>query len=317
VTTSSPVPDDGVVVAQHAESVGRAAAVGVDVVDVRGDPVRAQRVRVVREVGRAGGVGVRRRRAGVVLGGEHERAPARVRHDPVGERRALLAAAGEPDLDAVTRVGAAHLAAHDAVIRRAADAVALAARPLRRRRAAHPAVVDAVAHADAPEAPLREDADLLRVAVGHREPEVEHRQGRLLGIELGLVEVERLGLDAHRGLGLDRLGRRAGEREMEGNRLLELGLDERLVIGEDEAGPRRALAELRRVGDGAGRDVGVVGRLAVGDVELVAGDARIEPRDRGVGVGARQRDVDRVVGVGSADLPALRIEDPLPVGVQV
>ena len=48
------VPDDRVVVAEHAEVVGRRAAVGVDVVDVEGDAVRAQRVRVVREVLRRG-----------------------------------------------------------------------------------------------------------------------------------------------------------------------------------------------------------------------------------------------------------------------
>ena len=37
------VPDDGVVVAEHAERVGCRAGVGVDVIDVERDPVRRQR----------------------------------------------------------------------------------------------------------------------------------------------------------------------------------------------------------------------------------------------------------------------------------
>ena len=105
---------------------------------------------------------------------------------------------------------------------------------------------------------------------------------------------------------------------MERQGLLELGLDQRLVVGEDEAGARDPLAELGRVGDRADARVRVVGRLAVGDVERVGRLAGVEARDRRPGaVEAAERDVDRVVGVERADLPALRVQQPLAERVQV
>ena len=103
-----------------------------------------------------------------------------------------------------------------------------------------------------------------------------------------------------------------------GERLLELRLDQRLVVGEHEAGarrrPRRARACRRSV---PAVRVGVVGRLAVGDVQRVGRLARVEARDRRVGVGAAERHVDRVVGVERPDLPALRVQQPLAERVQV
>ena len=107
------------------------------------------------------------------------------------------------------------------------------------------------------------------------------------------------------------------EPEVEGEHPLELGLDQRLVVGEHEPGARRALAQLRRVCHGARVRVGVVGRLAVGDVQRVGRLAGIEAGDRGVRIGTAERRVDGVVGVQRAGLPALRIQQPLAVGVQV
>ena len=72
------VPEDGVVVAEHAEVVGRRAAVAVDVVDVERDAVGVKRVGVEVEVLRRGDARLRRRRAGVVLGREDQHAPAGV-----------------------------------------------------------------------------------------------------------------------------------------------------------------------------------------------------------------------------------------------
>ena len=106
------VPDDRVVVVEHAQQIGRGVAHAVDVVDVVGDAVGVERVGVVAEVVRA--VGILRRVAGqVVLGGQHEHLVARLALRLVGEvRRVLRAVCGlEPDLHLVTRLGALHLAA--------------------------------------------------------------------------------------------------------------------------------------------------------------------------------------------------------------
>ena len=111
--------------------------------------------------------------------------------------------------------------------------------------------------------------------------------------------------------------RRLGEAEVEGERLLELRLDQPLVVGEHESRTRGSLAELRREGDRPRVDVGVVGRLAVGDVERVRRLPRVEARDRGVGIGASGGDVERIVGVERPDLPTLRIQKPFTERVQV
>ena len=98
------VPQDGVVVIEHAEVVRRRAVPRVDVVDVRRDAVGRQRVEVVLQVARPRRHRrLHRRGPGVVLRGHDEHAPAGLRDGLVGERLALLAAALEPDLDRVAR----------------------------------------------------------------------------------------------------------------------------------------------------------------------------------------------------------------------
>jgi hypothetical protein len=104
---------------------------------------------------------------------------------------------------------------------------------------------------------------------------------------------------------------------MECERLLELGLDQPLVVGEHEAGAGHALAQFGRVRDRPGLLVGVVGRLTVGHVQRVGGLSGVEAGDGGVGVGAARRHVDGVVGVKAAGLPALGVQEPLAVGVDV
>ena len=117
------VPDDRVVVAEHAERVRRGAALRVDVPDVGADPVRGERGLVVVEVERPGGarVGGERRVARVVLRREDQHARAGVRPLGVGERLGLdvvvvpaalalvvtVELALEPDLHAVAGPGAA------------------------------------------------------------------------------------------------------------------------------------------------------------------------------------------------------------------
>jgi hypothetical protein len=67
---------------------------------------------------------------------------------------------------------------------------------------------------------------------------------------------------------------------VEGQGLHELGLDQCLVVGEDEAGARNPLAQFGRERDRSGVGVGEVRGLAVGDVERVGrlpGDIKAEP----------------------------------------
>ena len=92
--------------------------------------------------------------------------------------------------------------------------------------------------------------------------------------------------------------------------------------GNTKPAPGVPLAELGRVGDRARAGVGVVGRLAVGDVERVGRLARVEARDRRLRPPVprhrcRRGHVDRVVRVERADLPALRVQQPLAERVQV
>ena len=100
-------------------------------------------------------------------------------------------------------------------------------------------------------------------------------------------------------------------------RLLELGLHERLVVREDEPAARAAFVQLGRVGDRSPPAVREVGHLAVRHVEDVGREPGHEAGDRGVVLVARERVEDRVVAGRRADLPALRVEEPRPEGVVV
>ncbi len=261
---------------------------------------------------RAGGL--HRRRAGVVLGRHHEHAVPRLGDRLVGERLALLAVRLEPDLHRVARPRAGHDALHDPVVDRC-GLVALTAPPLRGARAPLAAAVDLVLDRHAAELALGQHADGLRVAVGVLEREVRARDALL--VRVVAADVERLGLDAQRGLRVVRVlcgvRDRLGERQVP----LELGLDERLVVGEHEpaaraplgqlGGPRQRLADVVRV---------VVG-LAVGHVQHVGAEPRVVAGDGRLVEVARQRVVDRVVRRRGADLPALRVQQPLAGGVVV
>ncbi len=146
------VPDDRLVVAEHAQPVGRRRVVRVDVVDVVADVRLVERAGVVREVLRPARVLVRRR-AGVVLVGHDQHRVAALLHGPVVERRRVGGAvlAGEPDADAVTRLGAGDDAADAVVVDARVLAVALAALPLGGRHGPHRAVVDAELQRDGAE----------------------------------------------------------------------------------------------------------------------------------------------------------------------
>ena len=109
------VPDDGVVVAQHAEVVRREVAALVDVVDVVRDAVGVERVGVVGQVARPGRVGIGRVAGRVVLGRQDQHLVAGLRARLVGEVRGGLAGAFEPDLDLVARVGPGDRAAEAVV----------------------------------------------------------------------------------------------------------------------------------------------------------------------------------------------------------
>jgi hypothetical protein len=63
--------------------------------------------------------------------------------------------------------------------------------------------------------------------------------------------------------------------------------------------------------------MGIVGRLAVGDVQDVGAETGVEVPDRRAVEVARQGEVDRVVRGRRRDLPALRVQQPLPVRVPV
>src|SRR5258705_5505272 len=197
----------------------------------------------------------------------------------VRERVAPRAAALEPDLDAVAGLGTGDLSTHHAVVVRVSDAVAFAAGPFRRGCALHGTAVYLVLHRDGPEAALREDAYLLWIPVRDRELEIEHRQRAVFWVDICLVKVERLDCHPDRRDRVGRMRRRLGEREVEAEGLNELGLDEGFIVGEDEAATGRALAELRGEGNRAVVLVGVVGRFAIGDVQLVRADARVKAGD--------------------------------------
>ena len=118
--------------------------------------------------------------------------------------------------------------------------------------------------------------------------------------------------------GVGGVGGRPGQPQVERQRLLELGLDQLFVVGEHKSRARDPLAQLRRVGDRARAGLGVVGRLAVGDIQRVGRLPRVEARNRRLGaVGAAERHIDRIVGVQRADLPALWVQQPLAEGVEV
>jgi hypothetical protein len=185
-------------VAEHAEVVGRAPAVGVDVVDVEGDSVGVQRVGVIAEVLGRRDPGLNRRRAGVVLGGQDQHLASTVRDLAIGERVADLPAALEPDFDVAPGRRAADRAADHVVVRAVALPVALAAGPLRGGGRLHGATVELVLEGDRPEAALGQYPDLLRVAVGLCEPEVEQRLVAVLRVDVVLVQVERRDGDPNR-----------------------------------------------------------------------------------------------------------------------
>jgi hypothetical protein len=109
-----------------------------------------------------------------------------------------------------------------------------------------------------------------------------------------------------------RVGRGPREVEREREIPLELGLDERLVVGEDEAAALTALGELRRPAEGAGLGVGVVVGRAVRRVQ-VGPDAGVELGDGRLCVGPGVGDEERVVEGRRLDLPAVRVQQELAV----
>ena len=141
--------------------------------------------------------------------------------------------------------------------------------------------------------------------------------GRPVLVGVVALEVERLGLDAERGLRVVRVRRGVRDRLGERQVALELLLDQRLVVREHEPARRAARAQLRGPGQRAAPLVHEVVGLAVGDVEDVRAQARVEALDRRLVEVARQREVDRVVGRRRAGLPALRVQQPAAVGVVV
>jgi hypothetical protein len=102
VDVVAPVPDDRVVVAQHAEVVGRPPPPGVDVIHVVVDPVRGEGVLVERQVVGGLGAGVDGGCSGAVLGGEDQDVGVvGVLHHIEGDALGGLAAAAEPVPDGV------------------------------------------------------------------------------------------------------------------------------------------------------------------------------------------------------------------------
>ena len=79
-----------------------------------------------------------------------------------------------------------------------AGSVGTTAIPLTRGHLLNRAVADLEVQRDGAEAALRQHPDLLRVAVGDRELEVEQRLLPVLRIDVVLVQIERLDIDADR-----------------------------------------------------------------------------------------------------------------------
>ena len=183
------VPDDGVVVRQHAQGVGCRPLPRVDVVDVVAGAVGVERVLVEAQVVRP--AVLHRRGARVVLGRHDQHVVVGFLDGLVGERLARLTAAFEPDLDAVARFGSRDESAHGPVVHAGLAAVALAAGPLLGRHGDRGVAVDGVPQRHVAQAALGDDAHLLRVAVGVVEGEVHQGQPVLVGVVA--LQVEGLG----------------------------------------------------------------------------------------------------------------------------
>ena len=310
---------------ENPEVVRGPAAGGVEVVDVAGVAGRLERGGVLVGVPRASDA-LHRADTGRVLGRKDEHVAADVVVHVVGERRSshrrvLSAAIGvrrrEPHLDLVAwlrRDGPTELA----VVVVVGVAVALATVPfLDRRRGVGPAV-DRVVERQVDQRLLGRHGDLLAGPVRDRE-RVRH-------------EVRGVGpRDRRRHDGVVGVAGRLGDRQHERDVLLELGLDELLVVREDEAA-RAVLGDPLVVGHRVGRGlagrhlrreaqgpvlhlrmgVGVaVGRVELGrDVGVIAGYCRVVVRaDHGF--------VDHVVRRRRVDLPADPVEQELRRGVVV
>ena len=204
--------------------------------------------------------------------------------------------AGEPDPDAVARLGAGDDAADAVVVDARVLAVALAALPLGGRHGPDRAVVDAELQRDGAEGALDRGLDGLRVAPRLREA----------------VDAEVRRRVAHVRHGVRRVGGRLREVEREQQVPAELELDLLLVVLELEPADA-GVARLRALGGVAEdlvRAVRVVERVAVGDVQL-GRQVGVEPvardlpllvvgvpdlvGDRGVDVVTGERREDRIV----------------------
>ena len=154
----------------------------------------------------------------------------------------------------------------------------------------------------------------LRISVRDREAEIAQRVVGLLGIDRRQVEIEGLRRVAEVRDRLRRVRRGLGEVDRERQVLQELRLDERFVVGEDEATAFAALVELGRPAERVRHRMRVVVRRAVRDVQ-VGTDARVVSRDRRLRVRPGQRDVDRVVRRRRLHLEAPHVEQQRTVGV--
>ena len=155
----------------------------------------------------------------------------------------------------------------------------------------------------------------LRVAVGHVEA-VDHELGRL-----ATCDVHRVG----------RVGRRLGDGQGERHVLAELGLDERLVVGElEDVGAPSGIKLVAWVGRGGrlaeahldGQAECAVGRVGVLVGEAVAGvkvsrQTLVVAGHRGRRGVAHERLVDGVVGRRCRHLPAGAVQHLLGGGVVV
>ena len=187
---------------------------------------------------------------------------------------------GEPHLDRVAGLGQGDRAAVLRVVDVADVAVAFAALPFLDRGLALPAAVDPVSQGQILESAAGDHGDGLRAAVGN---------GEAVHLEVGCGQSD----GRHR---VGRVVRRLGHRDREGQVLLELGLDQRLGVGEVELtrtvvrfegvirvqrAHRPAGRHLRRERKRSVVDVCVLGGLAVRGVELggkvgiVTGDGEV------------------------------------------